>query len=109
MLPLLTFTGLYIFVYAGEPIKYGYLPIYMRDDLHLPPLISGAVIGIQPLIELLLMPLSVVVARRIGMLRLMVLGAWFGVGANLCFVLTAGTAWSHSDCPGSSSCPQRTA
>jgi SET family sugar efflux transporter-like MFS transporter len=91
MLPLLAFTGLYAFVYAGEPIKYGYLTIYMHNDLHLPTAVSGAVIGIQPLIELILMPVAVVVARRIGMMRLMVLGAAFGVGANLCFALT-GTA-----------------
>ena len=91
MLPLLAFTGLYVFVYAGEPIKYGYLTIYMHNDLHLPTAVSGAVIGIQPLIELILMPVAVVVARRIGMMRLMVLGAAFGVGANLCFALT-GTA-----------------
>jgi SET family sugar efflux transporter-like MFS transporter len=88
MLPLLAFTGLYVFVYAGEPIKYGYLTIYMRDDLHLPTAVSGAVIGIQPLIELILMPLAVVAARRIGMMRLMIFGAAFGVGANLCFALT---------------------
>jgi MFS transporter, SET family, sugar efflux transporter len=88
MLPLLAFTALYVFVYAGEPIKYGYLTIYMRGDLHLPTAVSGAVIGIQPLIELILMPVAVVVARRIGMMRLMVLGAAFGVGANLCFALT---------------------
>ncbi len=88
MLPLLTFTGLYVFVYAGEPIKYGYLPIYMHDDLRLPTVISGAVIGIQPLVELILMPVAVIVARRIGMLRLMIFGAAFGVGANLCFALT---------------------
>ncbi|WP_243061805.1 MFS transporter [Humibacter sp. RRB41] len=88
MWPLLVFTGLYILVYAGEPIKYGYLPIYMRDDMHLPAVVSGAVIGIQPLIELLLMPLSVIVARRTGMMRLMVVGAVFGVGAYLCFALT---------------------
>jgi SET family sugar efflux transporter-like MFS transporter len=88
MLPLLAFTGLFVLVYAGEPIKYGYLPIYMHDDLHLPTVISGAVIGIQPLIELILMPVAVLVARRIGMLRLMILGAAFGVGANLCFALT---------------------
>jgi SET family sugar efflux transporter-like MFS transporter len=87
MLPLLAFTGLYVLVYAGEPIKYAYLPIYMHDDLRLPAVISGAVIGIQPLIELLLMPLAVVVARRVGAMRLMVLGAAFGVGANLCFAL----------------------
>jgi SET family sugar efflux transporter-like MFS transporter len=88
MLPLLTFTGLYVLIYAGEPIKYGYLPIYMHNDLHLPTAVSGAVIGIQPLIELILMPVAMVVARRIGLMRLMVLGAAFGVGANLCFALT---------------------
>jgi SET family sugar efflux transporter-like MFS transporter len=92
MLPLLAFTGLYVLVYAGEPIKYGYLPIYMHDDLRLPTAVSGAVIGIQPLIELILMPVAVVVARRIGMMRLMVLGAAFGVGANLCFALTGDAA-----------------
>jgi MFS transporter, SET family, sugar efflux transporter len=92
MLPLLAFTGLYVFVYAGEPIKYGYLTIYMHNDLHLPTAVSGAVIGIQPLIELILMPVAVIVARRIGMMRLMIFGAAFGVGANLCFALTRDTA-----------------
>ena len=91
LLPLLAFTALYVLVYAGEPIKYGYLPIYMHDDLRLPAVVSGAVIGIQPLIELILMPVAVVVARRIGMMRLMILGAALGVGANVCFALT-GTA-----------------
>jgi SET family sugar efflux transporter-like MFS transporter len=88
MLPLLAFTGLYVLVYAGEPIKYGYLPIYMRDDMHLPAVVAGAVIGIQPLVELLLMPLSVIIARRTGMMRLMILGAVLGIGAYLCFALT---------------------
>ena len=92
MLPLLAFTGLYVLVYAGEPIKYGYLTIYMHDDLRLPTAVSGAVIGIQPLIELILMPVAVVVARRTGMMRLMILGAAFGVGANLCFALTGSAA-----------------
>jgi SET family sugar efflux transporter-like MFS transporter len=91
MLPLIAFTGLYALVYAGEPIKYGYLSIYMHDDLHLPAVISGAVIGIQPLIELGLMPIAVIVARRTGIMRLMILGALFGVAANLCFAMT-GTA-----------------
>ena len=92
MLPLLTFTALYVLVYAGEPIKYGYLPIYMRDDLLLPAGISGAVIAIQPLIELALMPVAVIAARRVGMMRLMIAGAGFGVTANLCFALTGNTA-----------------
>jgi SET family sugar efflux transporter-like MFS transporter len=92
MLPLLVFTGLYVLVYAGEPIKYGYLPIYMHDNMHLAPVVSGAVIGIQPLIELILMPVAIVVARRTGIMRLMILGAAFGIGANLCFALTSSAA-----------------
>ncbi len=88
MVPLLAFTGLYVLVYAGEPIKYAYLPIYMHDDLAVPAVVSGAVIGIQPLIELLLMPVAVVIARRTGIMRLMILGAAFGVAANLSFALS---------------------
>jgi SET family sugar efflux transporter-like MFS transporter len=91
MLPLLAFTALYVLVYAGESIKYAYLPIYMHDQLHFAPGLSGGIIGIQPLVELVLMPLAVFVGRRIGMLRLMVLGAAFGVAANICFA-TTGTA-----------------
>ncbi|MFF1876882.1 MFS transporter [Leifsonia sp. NPDC058230] len=91
MVPLLAFTGLYILVYAGESIKYAYLPIYMNEQLHLPAALSGAIIGIQPLVELALMPVAVVVARRTGMIPLMVVGALFGMGANLLFA-TTGTA-----------------
>jgi len=91
MLPLLAFTGLYVLVYAGESIKYAYLPIYMNTQLHFSAGLSGAVIGIQPLVEIILMPLAVIVARRSGMMPLMVLGAAFGVAANICFA-TSGTA-----------------
>ncbi|WP_345633932.1 MFS transporter [Rugosimonospora acidiphila] len=91
MLPLLTFTMLYVLVYAGEPVKYAYLPIYMNHQLDFSPGLSGAIIGIQPLVEIILMPLAVLVARRTGMMRLMVLGAGFGVAANICFA-TTGTA-----------------
>lgn len=87
MVPLLVFTGLYVLVYAGEPIKYAFLPIYM-DQQGYPPVLSGAIIGIQPLVELILMPVAVVVARRTGMIPLMVFGALFGVGANLLFALS---------------------
>ena len=91
MKPLLLFTVLYICVYAGESIKYAYLPIYMNSQLMLAPALSGAIIGIQPLVELILMPVAVVLARRTGILRLMVVAAGLGIGANLCFALT-GTA-----------------
>ena len=38
------------------------------------------------------MPVAVLVARRIGIMHLMVLGAAFGVAANLCFALTGSAA-----------------
>lgn len=91
MVPLVLFTGLYICVYAGEAIKYAYLPIYMSDDLGFSPSLRGSIIGIQPLVELALIPVAIVVARRTGMMRLMILAAGFGVAANLCFAFT-GTA-----------------
>ncbi|MFI5911423.1 MFS transporter [Dactylosporangium sp. NPDC051541] len=92
MLPLLAFTGLYVLVYAGEPIKYAYLPIHMNRDLGFGPGLSGAVIGVQPLVEIVLMPVAAIVARRIGAMRLMVVGAGFGVAANLCFALSGSAA-----------------
>jgi SET family sugar efflux transporter-like MFS transporter len=91
MLPLLAFTSLYVLVYAGEPVKYAYLPLYMNGQLGFPSGLSGAIIGIQPLVELAIMPVVVVVARRVAMMKLMVVGAAFGVAANICFA-TTGTA-----------------
>jgi SET family sugar efflux transporter-like MFS transporter len=87
MTPLLIFTGLYILVYAGEAIKYGFLLLYMEEHLHLEPGLRGAIIGIQPLVELVIMPFSVIVARRTGPLWLMAIAAGLGVLANLCFAL----------------------
>ena len=92
MLPLLAFTGLFVLVYAGEPIKYGFLLLYMEEHLKLNPTVRGAVIGIQPLIELMIMPLSVVLARKVGILRLMCTAAALGVCANLCFALWGSAA-----------------
>ncbi|MBN9167809.1 MAG: hypothetical protein J0I07_43160, partial [Myxococcales bacterium] len=37
MLPLLAFTGLFVLVYAGEAIKYGFLLLYMEEQLRLEP------------------------------------------------------------------------
>ncbi|KQV25420.1 transporter [Rhizobium sp. Root1203] len=92
MVPLLAFTGLFVLVYAGEPIKYGFLLLYMEETLKLEPAVRGAVIGIQPFIELMIMPLSVVIARKVGTLRLMWLAAGLGICANLCFAFWASAA-----------------
>ncbi|MBB2713422.1 MFS transporter (plasmid) [Rhizobium sophoriradicis] len=91
MLPLLGFTGLFVLVYAGESIKYGFLLLYMDEGLGLDAATRGAVIGIQPLVELLIMPFAVLLARKIGMLWLMCGAAVLGVLANICFA-----AWSSA-------------
>src|ERR1700722_7909089 len=92
MLPLLTFTGLFVLVYAGEPIKYGFLLIYMEEKLKLSPAVRGAVIGIQPFIELLIMPFSIGLGRKFGTVWLMSIAAAMGVVANLCFALLPSAA-----------------
>ena len=92
MLPLLAFTGLFVLVYAGESIKFGFLLIYMEQQLHIEPAIRGAVIGIQPFIELCIMPFSVILGRRIGIIWLMCIAAGLGVIANI-FFATSGSAF----------------
>lgn len=87
MLPLLAFTGLFILVYAGESIKYGFLLLYMEESLHIEAGIRGAVIGIQPLVELLIMPFSILLGRRVAFMRLMAVAAGCAVLANVCFAL----------------------
>jgi MFS transporter, SET family, sugar efflux transporter len=86
---LLAFTSLYVLATAGESIKYGFLPLYMDERLHLQPTVRGAVIGIQPLVELAIMPFSVMLARRVELLWLMSIGASFGIVANICFATTS--------------------
>lgn len=85
LMPLLAFTGLFVLVYAGEPVKYGFLLMYMEDELHLEPALRGAVIGVQPLVELMIMPFTVVIGRRIGMLWTMCFAALLAFCADLCF------------------------
>ncbi len=55
MRPLPALACLFVLVYAGEPIKFGFLLIYMDEQLKLDPAVRGAVIGLQPLIRLMIM------------------------------------------------------
>jgi MFS transporter, SET family, sugar efflux transporter len=89
---LIAFTSLYVLATAGESVKYGFLPLYMAERMHLQPAVRGAVIGIQPLIELVIMPFGVMLARRVGLLWLMSIGALFGTAANICFATTSTVA-----------------
>jgi MFS transporter, SET family, sugar efflux transporter len=89
MQPLLVFTSLYVLNCAGDSVKFGFLPLYMDQQLHLEPTVRGAVIGIQQLVELALMPFGVMLGRRVGFLWLMCFGATLCVAANICFATIA--------------------
>ncbi|NEA37454.1 MFS transporter [Streptomyces sp. SID13031] len=90
MMPLLVFTAVCVLAMTGDTIKFGYLPIYMAEDLHLSDSMRGAVIGIQPLLELLLLPVVARLADRFGAMPVMTGGAALGLAGNLAY------ATSHS-------------
>ncbi|SDT31937.1 MFS transporter, SET family, sugar efflux transporter [Friedmanniella luteola] len=92
MVPLLAFTGLCVLAMTGDTIKFGFLPLYMADELGVPDTVRGAVIAIQPLLELTLMPFLARFADRYGPLKVMVFGLALGVGANLAFATSTGVA-----------------
>jgi len=87
--PLLLFTLVDVLVMCGETIKIAYLPIYMNDQLHLAAAVRGAVIGFQPLVEVLLMPVAALLADRWGMARVLFAGAIAAVAAHASYA-TAG-------------------
>jgi MFS transporter, SET family, sugar efflux transporter len=85
MLPLLLFTAVCVLAMTGDTIKFGYLPIYMADQLRISDAERGAVIAIQPLLEFLLMPITARLADRYGPMKVMTVGAAMAVGANLAY------------------------
>lgn len=88
MMPLLAFTAVCVLAMTGDTIKFGYLPIYMAERLHVSDSVRGAVIGIQPLLELLLLPVVARLADRYGAIRAMTVGAVLGLAGNLAYALS---------------------
>jgi SET family sugar efflux transporter-like MFS transporter len=84
-LPLFVFVGCCVLVMHSDTIKFAYLPLYMANQLGVSDTLRGAVIAIQPLAELALMPLFARLADRITPIRVVTLGAAFGVAANLAY------------------------
>lgn len=83
--PLYLFVLCCVLVMNSDTVKFAFLPIYMANDLGLSDTLRGAVIAIQPLLELALMPLFALLADRVGALRVVTLGAAFGVAANVAY------------------------
>ena len=88
MMPLLVFTAVCVLAMTGDTIKFGYLPIYMAEQLHVSDSVRGAVIGIQPLLELLLLPVVARIADRYGAIRAMTAGAVLGLAGNIAYALS---------------------
>ena len=89
LMPLLVFTAVCVLAMTGDTIKFGYLPIYMAEQLHLSDSMRGAVIGIQPLLELLMLPAVARLADRFGPLRVMTAGAAMGLAGNLAYATSS--------------------
>ncbi|MFD3401234.1 MFS transporter [Kribbella sp. NPDC058693] len=92
MMPLLVFTAVCVLAMTGDTIKFGYLPIYMAEQLHVSDSVRGLVIGIQPLLELLLLPVVARLADRYGPMRAMTVGAVLGLAGNLAYALSTSVA-----------------
>ena len=85
LVPLFVFTGIYVLIMCGETVKLAYLPLYMDGELRVDAGVRGAVIGLQPLIELLLMPFAARLATRFGFTRVLFGGALMAVGAHVSY------------------------
>ena len=83
--PLFGFVACCVLVMNSDTIKFAFLPLYMADDLGTSDTVRGAVIAIQPLVELALMPYFAWLADRIGPIRVVTIGAAFGVAANIAY------------------------
>ncbi|GAA1615961.1 MFS transporter [Actinoplanes couchii] len=96
MLPLIVFTTLSVLVYAGDTVKFAYLPVYMNRDLHLSSGLSGAIIGAQPLTEILVIPIAIAAARRFGAMRVLTASCVLAVAGTFCLAVgtTAATLFA---------------
>lgn len=91
MAPLLLFTAIYILIMCGETVKLAYLPLYMDRTLGMDAGVRGAIIGLQPLVELPLMLFAAKLADRFGVVRVLLGGAAMAVGAHVAYA-SAGAA-----------------
>ncbi|WP_157683412.1 MFS transporter [Microlunatus soli] len=83
--PLLIFLGCCVLMMNGDTMKFAYLPLYMENDLRLSDELRGAVIAIQPFLELLLMPFAARLADRFTPIRVLAGASLLGIGAHLCY------------------------
>lgn len=86
--PVLIFTGFCLNINASETVKYAFLPIFMTDELHMPASLQGIAIGMQPFVELPLIPVAFALSHRVGALRMAAIAAIIAAFGNLVFVFS---------------------
>ncbi|MGW0228598.1 MFS transporter [Actinopolymorpha singaporensis] len=87
--PLLVFLGCCVLVMNGDTMKFAFLPLYMANQLHVGDAMRGAVIAVQPFLELLLMPVFARLADRFTPIRVLAMAAVLGVGAHLAYATSS--------------------
>jgi len=90
--PLYVFVAASVLVMNGDTIKFAFLPLYMANQLGISDAMRGAVIAIQPLVELALMPFFARLADRISPIRVVTIGAAFGIAANIAYATSTHVA-----------------
>lgn len=88
--PLFLFATLAALVMCGTAIKNTYLPIDVTTQLHGTIGVYGTIVAVSPVVELVVMPLSGVLALRFPIGRLIALG--LGVATLEYFLLSSSTA-----------------
>jgi SET family sugar efflux transporter-like MFS transporter len=73
-LPLIVFTALCAIVVSGQAIKNGYLAIDVTEHLRGSMGSYGTILAVSPVVELVVMPLSGVLAQRVGLGRVIAVG-----------------------------------
>ncbi len=87
--PLLMFLGCCVLVMNGDTMKFAFLPLYMANQLHVGDALRGAVIAVQPFLELLLMPVFARLADRFTPIRVLTMAALLGVGAHIAYAISS--------------------
>ncbi|MCA9833281.1 MAG: MFS transporter [Thermomicrobiales bacterium] len=88
--PVLIFTALCLNINASETVKYAFLPIFMTDELHLSASLQGIAIGMQPFVELPLIPVAFALSHKVGSMRMAAAAALIAALGNLIFVFADG-------------------
>jgi SET family sugar efflux transporter-like MFS transporter len=85
MMPVIVLSLLATMAMAGTSMKFSFLPVYAERDLAIGAATLGLIIGIQPLVEVPLWPLSGYLADRIGAMPVLLGGLAFGLAHHLVY------------------------